>query len=227
MLPGKSANTYSIYVDTATNSTINQTKEVTECVANEMRKEDAVKNIEIFLGQGAPLDYAGLVKGSAFKSLKNQAEIVINLTDKHGREEPSYLMVHRIRPIIKNKCEALYKGTSIRFVEMPSGPPTFATIVVNLYGKDTLLLRETSKVVEQSLHETEGLVDIDVMQDDVYTKYEIIPNVEKIISSNLSVEQVSNILYMAFKGNVVATKNSTQQQDQIPILCHLIMKREH
>lgn len=221
MLPGKSANTYSIYVDTATNSTVNQTKEIAECVTHEMRKEDAVKNIEVFIGQGAPLDYAGLVKGSAFKSLKSQAEIVINLTDKHGRPEPSYLMVHRIRPIIQGKCESLYKGTSIRFVEMPSGPPTFATIVVNLYGKDTLLLRETSRLVEDSLRETEGLVDIDVMQDDVYTKYEIIPNVEKIISSNLSVEQVSNILYMAFKGNVVATKNSTQQQDQIPIFVSL------
>jgi len=221
MLPGKSANTYSIYIDTATNSTIKQTKEVAECVSNEMRQEDAVKNIEVFLGQGAPLDYAGLVKGSAFKSLKNQAEVVINLTDKHTRSEPSYLMVHRIRPIIQGKCESLYKGTSIRFVEMPSGPPTFATIVVNLYGKDPLLLRETSKIVEHSLKETEGLVDIDVMQDDVYTKYEIIPNVEKIISSNLSVEQVSNILYMAFKGNVVATKNSTQQQDQIPIFVSL------
>jgi multidrug efflux pump subunit AcrB len=59
------------------------------------------------------------------------------------------------------------------------------------------------------------------MQDDVYTKFEIIPNVEKIISSNLSVEQVSSILYMAFKGSVVATKNSTRQQDQIPIFVSL------
>ncbi|MEA2072757.1 MAG: efflux RND transporter permease subunit, partial [Campylobacterota bacterium] len=221
MLPGKSANTYSIYIDTATNSTIEQTKEVAECVTHIMRKEEAVKNIEVFLGQGAPLDYAGLVKGSTFKSLKNQAEIVINLTDKHGRDEASYMMVHRLRPVVQNKCESFYKGTSVRFVEMPSGPPTFATIVVNLYGKDSLLLRETSSIVEDSLKETEGLVDIDTMQDDVYTKFEIIPNVEKIISSNLSVEQVSNILYMAFKGNVVATKNSTQQQDQIPIFVSL------
>jgi len=221
MLPGKSANTYSIYVDTATNSTISQTKEVSECVLSVMRKEDAVKNMEVFLGQGAPLDYAGLVKGSAFKRLKSQAEIVINLTDKHDREEPSYMMVHRLRPIIQDKCENLYKGTTVRFVEMPSGPPTFATIVVNLYGKDPLLMRSTSKIVKESLEETDGLVDIDVMQDDVYTKFEIIPNIEKIISSNLSVEQVSSILYMAFKGSVVATKNSTQQQDQIPIFVSL------
>ena len=224
MLPGKSANTYSIYVDTATNSTIKQTREVTECVAKVLKQEESIKNIEIFLGQGAPLDYAGLVKGSAFKSLKNQAEMVINLTDKHERDEPSYMMVHRLRPVIQNQCEHLYKDTSIKFVEMPSGPPTFATIVVNLYGKDTLLLRQTSHTVEQSFKETEGLVDIDIMQDDVYTKYEIIPNVEKIINSSLGVDQVSKILYMAFKGSVVATKNSIQQQDQIPIFVSLDKK---
>ena len=221
MLPGKSANTFTVYIDTATNSTIDQTKEVVECVVESFRGEEEVLNMEMFLGQGAPLDYAGLVKGSAFKRLKNQAEVVINLTDKHGRDEASYMMVHRLRPVIQNRCENLYKGTTVKFVEMPSGPPTFATIVVNLYGKDSLLLRQTSEIVENSLKATEGLVDIDVMQDDVYTKYEIIPNVEKIISSNLSVEQVSNILYMAFKGSVVATKNSTLQQDQIPIFVSL------
>ena len=221
MLPGKSANTYSIYVDTATNSTVTQTKEVMNCVAKHLKKERDILNVEMFLGQGAPLDYAGLVKGSAFKSLKNQAEIVVNLSDKHHRDEASYMSVHRLRPLIQEDCATIYKGTTIKFVEMPSGPPTYATIVVNLYGKDNLLLRETSKVVENSLKETEGLVDIDVLQDDIYTKYEIIPNVEKIISSNLSVEQVSNILYMAFKGNVVATKNSSMQQDQIPIFVTL------
>jgi len=224
MLPGKSANTFSIYIDTATNSTIKQTREVSECVMDMIKKEPAVKNMETFLGQGAPLDYAGLVKGSAFKALKNQAEIVVNLTDKHEREEPSYMMVHRLRPIVKKRCENIYKNATVRFIEMPSGPPTFATIVVNLYGKDSLLLRETAKTVKSSLEETEGLVDIDTMQDDVYEKFEIIPNVEKIISSNLSVDQVSNILYMAFKGSIVATKNSVNQQDQIPIFVSLDVK---
>ncbi len=221
MLPGKSANTFSIYVDTATNSTINQTQEVVECVTDNLRKEKEILDIEMFLGQGAPLDYAGLVKGSGFKSLKNQAEIVVNLTDKHGRDEASYMMVHRIRPIIQKNCESIYPGATVKFVEMPSGPPTFATIEVNLFGKSNLLLRETSKIVKESLQETEGLVDIDVMQDDVYTKYEIVPNVEKIIASNLNVEHVSNTLYLAFKGNVVAIKNSGLQQDQIPIFVSL------
>ena len=91
--------------------------------------------MEVYLGQGAPLDYAGLVKGSALKGLKSQAEIVINLSDKHYRDEPSFMMVHRIRPLIKKTCESVIPDTTIKFIEMPSGPPTLATIVVELMEK--------------------------------------------------------------------------------------------
>jgi multidrug efflux pump subunit AcrB len=145
MLPGKSANTFTIYVDTATNASIIETKQVTTCIVNTLKKEQEITDMEVFLGQGAPLDYAGLVKGAALKSLKNQAEIVINLTDKHGRDEPSFMMVHRIRPVINKACGSLVENSSIRFTEMPSGPPTLATIVIELYGKNDALLRSYSR----------------------------------------------------------------------------------
>lgn len=221
MLPGKSANTFSIYVDTATNSSLEETSKVTSCVLSYLKQESAVHNAEVYLAQGAPLDYAGLVKGSALKRMKNQAEIVVNLSDKHSRDEASYKMVHRIRPIIKKRCEPLVDATIIKFIEMPSGPPTFATVVVNLFGKDSTLMRETANRVAKVFAQTEGLVDIDIMQDNIYTYYEIIPDKEKIIRSGLSVEQVNNILYLAFEGMVVAVKNSKIQQDQIPIFVRL------
>jgi len=221
MLPGKSANTFTIYIDTATNASIAQTQKVTTCVSKELQKEPEVTDMEIYLGQGAPLDYAGLVKGSALKSLKNQAEIVVNLSDKQHRKEPSYMIVHRIRPTIQESCGKLTPNTSIRFVEMPSGPPTLATIVIELYGKDDALLRRTSQKSAQILHQTEGLVDIDIMNDDLYTKYDIIPDTEKIIRSGLGVDQVNQVIYLAFKGMPVAVKNTQNQQDQVPIFLRL------
>ncbi len=74
MLPGKSANTYSIYVDLPNGSSYIETSKVTRCIVKLLQKEKEVENIEIFSGMGAPLDYAGLVKGSAFKSGENIAE---------------------------------------------------------------------------------------------------------------------------------------------------------
>ncbi len=221
MLPGKSANTFTVYIDAPTNASIHETQQVAQCVVNELQKEPEVTDMEVFLGQGAPLDYAGLVKGSAFKRMQNQAEIVVNLTDKHHRNEPSFMMVHRIRPVIQKTCIPVKPGTSIKFIEMPSGPPTLATIVVELYAKSDEALRHMAKRVTDILKNTDGLVDIDVMMDDIYTTYMLSPNKEKIIQSGLGVDQVNQIIYLAFKGMPVAAKNTKNQQDQIPIFVRL------
>ena len=221
MLPGKSANTMSIYVDTATNASINETQSVTTCIVNYLKQEKEITDMEVYLGQGAPLDYAGLVKGSALKRMKNQAEIVLNFTNKNDRDEPTYMMAHRLRPFIKSECGNIVPHTSIKFTEMPAGPPTLATIVVELYNQDANALRKMSSKVAKILEDTEGLVDVDVMQDDIYTKYNLVPDKEKIILSGLNVEQVNQIIYLAFKGMPIAEKNTKNQQDQIPIFLRL------
>ena len=224
MLPGKSANTFSIYIDTPTGSSIEQTKAVSACVIDFLKKEKEIQNLELFLGQGIPLDYAGLVKGASMKQTENVAEISINLTDKHTRDEASFLMVQRLRPSIQEACVSLVRGTNIKFIEQPSGPPTLASIVVEVHGENLQKVRTLSVNVADVLSETEGLVDVDLMTDENFIKYELVPDKEKIARSGLSVKQVNNILYLAFEGMVVAHKNSVNSPDQIPIF--LVLDKE-
>ncbi len=217
MLPGKSAATYSIYIDTPTGSSIEQTKKVTSCITDVLREEEEILNMSLFYGQGIPLDYAGLVKGSMMKRTENVSEISVNLTPIHDREEPSFLMTGRLRPILKNNCETLVPGTVIKMIEQPSGPPTLAQIVVEVYGEDIDKKRELSVEVANILANTKGLVDVDIMADDIYDKYKLVPDIEKIARSGLGIEQVNNILYLAFEGMAIATKNSENRSVQIPI----------
>lgn len=224
MLPGKSDNTFSVYVDTPTGSSIEQTKSMSACVVDFLKKEKEVKHIELFYGQGIPLDYAGLVKGATMKNTENVSEISVNLTDKHHRAEPSFLMVQRLRPIIKEACLPQLPGTNIKFIEQPSGPPTLASIVVEVHGENLEKIRTISTKVAGILSETEGLVDIDVMADEIFSKFELIPDKEKIARSGLSVKQVNNILYLAFEGMVIAHKNSKNSPDQIDMF--LILEKE-
>jgi len=221
MLPGKSTNTFSIYVDTPKGSSISQTKSVTQCVAKILHKEKEVNDLEIFLGQGSPLDYAGLVKGSGMKKGEEFAEMVINLTDKHTRDEKSFNMVHRLRPIIQNTCEPLVTGTNIKMIEMPAGPPTLASIVVEVYGEDNTKAIALAHKVANILNTTKGLVDVDVMADHVYKKYTLNPISDKVTKSGLSVKQVNQILYLAFEGMGVAVKNTIDLNDQISIFVSL------
>jgi len=217
MLPGKSDNTFSVYIDTPTGSSIEQTKKITSCVSNILSKENEVMNMELFYAQGIPLDYAGLVKGASMKRTENVAEISVNLTDKHHRDEPSFLMTQRLRPIINKECTPIVPNTIVKLVEQPSGPPTLASIVVEVHGHNIEQSRKISVEVGNILAKTEGLVDVDVMADDIYDKYKLVPDIEKIARSGLGIKQVNNILYLAFEGMAIATKNSENRSEQIPI----------
>lgn len=221
MLPGKNNDTYSIYVDLANGSSIEQTRSVTDCTIGILQREKEALDAEVFLGTGSPLDFAGLIKGSHFKNSENVAEIVVNLTKKHDRDEPSYMMVQRLRPIIQNECGNLYPQTNIKFIEPPAGPPTMAAIVAEVYGNNSAGVRHLSTRIEGVFQKTEGLVDIDIMQDEIYDKFEIRVNSDKITRSALDVKHVNDILYLAFEGMGIAVKNSQKATDQIPIFLTL------
>ena len=221
MLPGKNNDTFSIYIDLPEGSSIEQTKKVCNCVANYIRPEKEVINAEVFLGMGSPMDFAGLIKGSGFKNSENVAETVINLTKKHDRDEPSYMMVNRLRPAIQSACEPVVEGALIKFVEPPAGPPTLAAVVAEVYGQDAKGIRTMAKRVEDVFKKTEGLVDIDTIQDEIYEKFEVRVQSIKIARSGLNIEQVNQILYLAFEGMNIAIKNSKMYDDQIPIFLTL------
>jgi len=221
MLPGKNNDTYSIYIDLANGSSIEQTRQVSECVVGILQHEQEALDTEVFLGSGSPLDFAGLIKGSHFKNSENVAEVVVNLTKKHDRDEPSYMMVQRLRPVIVKQCENLYPQTNIKFIEPPAGPPTMAAIVAEIYGSKAEGIRHLAERVEGVFRKTDGLVDIDIMQDEIYDKFEVRVNTDKISLSGLNVKQVNDILYLAFEGMGVAVKNSQKATDQIPIFLTL------
>jgi len=224
MLPGKDNDTFNIYVTLATGSSISQTAEVTSCVSSYVIQEKDVVDTEVFLGMGSPLDFAGLIKGSHFKNSENVAEIVLNITKKHHRTEPSYLMVQRIRPVIQGACEKLYPNTRISFVEPPAGPPTMAAIVAEVYGNSPDGIRKLAGKIETVFKNTDGLVDIDIMQDQIFETFEIVVDSSKVTRSGVDIEQLNNIIYLAFEGMQIAVKNSDQFNDQIPI--YLSLSRE-
>lgn len=221
MLPGKNNDTFTIYATLANGSSIQQTKQVTDCIVGFVQKEDEVTDTEVFLGTGSPLDFAGLIKGSHFKNSENVAEIVLNLTKTHHRDEPSYLMVQRMRPLITSSCESIYPNTVITFVEPPAGPPVLAAVVAEIYGSDADGIRKIASRVSDVFKKTEGLVDIDIMQDEIYDTYEILVDSGKVARSSVSVKQLNDILYLAFEGMQIAVKNSDIYNDQVPIYLSL------
>ena len=132
MLPSKDSDTFSIYVDLKDGSSINQTKEITQCIVKNLQKEENILNISAFLGEGQPLDFAALVKQSSLKDKESQAEIMVNIKKREDRDITSYNLVSQLRHDVQQKC-SLYEA-NIKFIELPAGPPVLASIVTEIYG---------------------------------------------------------------------------------------------
>jgi multidrug efflux pump subunit AcrB len=220
MLPGKDSNTFSVYVDLPKGSSLKKTKEVTECITDLLQDEEEVISSSVFLSEGLPLDFAGMVKGSAMKMEQNIAEIMVNIEKKEERKEASYEIVHRIRPILQKNCSM--HEANIKLIELPAGPPTLADIVAEIYGGDNFKSQRTfAKKVASVFHHRKSLVDIDVLADEDTWEYALELNKNKIIESGITLEQVKKVLYTAFEGAVIGVINSANSESQIPLFLRL------
>ncbi len=221
MLPSKDSDTFSVYVDLKDGSSVSETKEVTGCISKKLISKDLVTDVSVFVGEGQPLDFAALVKQSALKDKQSQAEIMVNI--KKDRDITSYNFVSSIRDELQD-CSKY--DANIKLIELPAGPPVLASIVAEIYGGNSFESRKKlATEVAKVLNNQKTLVDIDIMADDIYDKYEIILDNNKIIKSGLSLEQVKNIIYIAYEGVVLSVVNEKDSQSQVPIFLRLDNQR--
>ena len=217
MLPGKNNDNFTIYVNTPSGTSISATRDVTRCVARTIINEPEIININSFIGQGAPMDFAGLIKGSGFKNAENEAEVLVNLVKKEKRELASYTLVQKLRPTVIEKCKNIIPNTDFSFVEPPAGPPVLAAIVSEITSTNNIETKKIAKEIENILKNTSGLVDVDTLSDEPYKKFKMNINQDKLYRSGLTIEQVNQILYLSFQGKEITAKNSVDAKRQIPV----------
>ena len=223
LLPKPLADTFTIYVDLPDGKSVYETKEVTSCIIKHLKGEEIITDMSVFLGESAPTDFSSMIKGRLFESGENIANIVVNLKRDSERDENSILAVHRLRPIIQNGC-AMH-NVKIKMIELPAGPPALASIVLEITSDTTLKpMEELGYQLESIFKNTPRLVDVDVVSDSSYMQYSVHLNNNKILSSNLQLDQVKQILYLSFEGMDIAYTNSSNAQNQIPI--HLVLNRK-
>ena len=220
MLPGKDSDSFSVYIDLPKGAAQSQTREVTTCIAGELTKEPSVTAVSTFLGEGQPLDFAGMVKGSALKNSENKAEMMVNIKRREHRDIMSYNLVHKIRPEIQSKCSK--NGANIKFIELPAGPPVLASIVAEVYGGGSYGSRLAfANDISKVLSAQKKLVDIDVLAEKVISRYSLKIDNNKCIESGVGLDQIKKVLYIAFEGSDIGVVNKKDAENQLSLFARL------
>ena len=195
MLPFDNKNEFQVVIDMPEGSTLERTSAVAGEIGQFIRTQPNVVNYQTYVGTSAPITFNGLVRHYDLRGGSNVADIQVNLTDKHDRDEQSHGIAKSFRPGIQAIADKF--GANVKIVEVPPGPPVLSTIVAEIYGPDYDKQIEVADAVQDILQQTDDVVDIDWMVEADQTEYDFVIDREKAMLYGISPEQITHTMRTA------------------------------
>ena len=198
MLPFDNKSEIQVVVDMPEGSTLETTNALLTELAAEVATVPEVESFEGYAGTSAPINFNGLVRQYFLRSGANVADLQVNLIDKHHRTRKSHDIARAVRPAL----DAIGRryGASVKVVEVPPGPPVLSPLVAEVYGPDYAESRKVARALEQRLHATEGLVDIDTTVETPAPREVLVVDRERATKLGVDQSTIANTLAAAVGG---------------------------
>ena len=219
MLPFDNKSEFQVIIDMPEGTTLEQTAHVARTLADIVREEPEVVNLQTYTGTASPYNFNGLVRHYYLRRGANVADIQVNLVSKHERDLQSHDIAKRVRDRIAPVAKKL--GARIKVAEVPPGPPVLQTIVAEVYGPDAAGRRRIAEQILAIFESTAGVVDADWYVEDDQEKYEILVNKEKAALHGVSDQHVAGLLRTASAGESVGLLHDADEKEDVPIQVRL------
>ncbi len=159
LLPFDNKSELSVVVDLPEGASVEDTDRVLAAIAAKLADVNEIISFQSHAGTAAPFNFNGLVRHSYLRALPEMGDLQINLSDKSHRSRSS----HDIALDVRRKISALTlpKGTSVKVVEPPPGPPVMATLLAEVYGPDAQTRRDVATKLREAFASVPFIVDVD------------------------------------------------------------------
>ncbi|UTD15282.1 efflux RND transporter permease subunit [Tenacibaculum mesophilum] len=224
MLPFDNKNEFQVVIDMPEGTTLERTDAVTKEIAQYLATRPEVVNYQSYVGTSAPITFNGLVRHYDLRGGSNMSDIQVNLVDKKDRNMQSHGIAKSMRTDIQNIAKKF--KANVKLVEVPPGPPVLSTIVAEVYGPDYEKQIEIANEVQNILHNTTDVVDIDWMVEDNQTEYEFVIDKEKAMLYGVAPQQIAYTLNMALSNRAVSTLYDEDASNQVGIVLSLDEKEK-
>ena len=159
MLPFDNKSEFQVILDLPAGTRVEKTDAVLREMSQALMKAPEVKDLQIYAGTAAPINFNGLVRQYYFRQSPEAGDIQVNLVDKSQRDDQSHLIATRMRPVLTQIAKA--HGGNVKVVEVPPGPPVLAPIVAEVYGPTEAGRLAVARGIRAALESTDGIVDVD------------------------------------------------------------------
>jgi multidrug efflux pump subunit AcrB len=159
LLPFDNKSEMQVVVDLPEGSSLEETERVLSEAARRIRDIPELTHMQIYAGTAMPFNFNGLVRHYYLRSQPWMGDLQVNLKPKHERDRQSHDVALQVRQLLQGIDTP--KGSSIKVVEVPPGPPVLATLMAEIYGPDQETRREGARKVRQAFEAVDFVVDVD------------------------------------------------------------------
>ncbi len=198
MLPLDNKPEFSVVVNMKEGTALPETANLTAKMASALKDVSEVTALQTYVGVAQPFDFNGMVRHYYMRRDPWQAEIHVQLLDKHDRSRSSHEIAKASRDLLKPMADEV--GAKITIVEMPPGPPVLQAIVAEIYGPDDKTRREVATEVTKTFEEAPSVADVDNYIQEPYKIWRFNVDTEKAVRRGISVDTINRNLSMAMGG---------------------------
>ena len=223
MLPFDNKNEFQVVLDLPEGTTLETSNALGQEIAGYLRRVPEVNSTEVYAGTAAPFNFNGLVRHYFLRSGPNVADVQVNLVGKGDRSRQSHAIAVAVRPGIDSIAQRY--GASAKVAEIPPGPPVLSTLVAEVYAANDSLRLEAARQVRHVFETTPGVVDVDWTVEAPQPRRTFRVDRVRAAEAGVSVEQITQTLYLALSGNEAGVAASTTAREATPIIPRLPLEQ--
>ena len=219
MLPFDNKSEFQVIVDMPNGTTLEQTTRVAQELGQYLGKQPEVANYQVYAGTSGPYNFNGLIRHYFLRRGANQADIQVNLQNRHQRSAQSHAIAKGLRPGLVEIGNRY--GARIKVAEVPPGPPVLETLVAEVYGPDYQQQIELARKIKHIFQTTPGVVDVDWYVGDPQVKYDIRVDLDKAALHGVSAADVTRTVQIGLEGATSGLLHSPESREVVPIRVQL------
>lgn len=219
MLPFDNKNEFQVIIDMPEGSPLERTEAVAREMARAISAFDEVRDVQVYAGTASPFNFNGLIRRYYLRGSSADADLQVNLVDRHQRQQQSHDVAKRVRETIKPIAER--HQARIAVAEVPPGPPVQQTLVAEIYGPQEAGRHQLLREVEAIFRSTDGVVDVDNCLLRPQKKFLITVDAEKAALNHIDPEMCSTNLAIGLNGRVAGVLHDPREREQVDVRLQL------
>ena len=219
LLPFDNKSEIAVVVDLPEGASLEETERTLFAAAEIARQLPEVTSLQSYAGTPAPFNFNGLVRHYYLRERPELGELQINLTARGERKRASHDIAIELRQ--KLKVLDIPKGTSIKVVEVPPGPPVLATLLAEIYGPDAATRRAVTAELKKIFAEVPFIVDIDDSIGEKRPRLRLSIDQDRLEFFGVEQRDVYDTIQALFGGIPIGYSHRGEDRNPIGIAVHL------